>query len=201
MKRILLALLGVAMLASTAMAAAVTSVSWTIGVSFSAFTIDLTALPGDTMTSSFGTVSANNVIFSNFTSGQPRSTIKNNGSGTISYTALATIAGGWTLAAAPGANIATLQGIFTKAVTLADDPANGLTLAAGNFQANDILTGTAQTATANILGDDNDTTTPVIKGNNVDPTNSTRNLRYRFQAPTSATITVPQTITVTIGAV
>jgi hypothetical protein len=197
MKRILLALLGVAMLAGSA-SAALTSINWTIGVSYSAFTIDLAATG---LTASFGTVSANQIVPSNFGGGQPRSTITNNGSGTISYTALATIAGGWSLASNTGsANAACLQGIFTRALPIAEDPA-GMTLATTMVQANDVLNGSAKTATNSVLADDAESNTIAVKGGSVDPTNSTRSMRYIFWAPASVSVTTPQTITVTIGAV
>jgi hypothetical protein len=200
MKRILLALLGVAMfagLASSAMAATA-SISWTIGVSYSANSIDLAATG---LTANFGIVSANQIVYSNFGQGQPRSTIQNNGSGTIAYTVRANTTTGWALGAAPGVDTAELQGIFTGALLPSDTGADAtsVTLTAAMFQANDVLTGSTQVATANIFADDN-ATNVLLKGYAVDPTLSSRSLRYKFTAPSSVVATGPTSINVTIGA-
>ena len=91
-----------------------------------------------------------------------------------------------TSAAAPGANIYTMSGLFCGA---ADAPGGT------DFNAEDVLTTATQTSTATIFGyGGSDDGVSVGASSSVD-------LWLEFLAPTSSGSFVEQTITVTVGAV
>ncbi len=173
------------------------SLDYTITVRVASDPIDL---QGITDTVSFGVVGFGQSVLSNGPGGQPRSTINNDGYATINYTARAEITSGlWTLGSTPGNNTAVLYGIFTQAVTPADDAVAGRYVASGDFGTEDRLTGSAKTATATILAQDSESNVE-MKGYNVFSTQSFRSLRYRLDTPTSGDMN-QQVITITIGAV
>jgi hypothetical protein len=213
MKRILLALLGVAMLAglaSSAFAAAALTQNWTITVSVSGDPVDLQG--GGTVGLTFGVVAVAGNTVSNQAGGNPRCTVNNAGYASLDYTVLANVTN-WTLgttlagATGPANNQAVLAGLFTAAVTATEAafPA-GRDLTVADFGNEDTLGAAAKTATTDILGRNNAlpgaADADIVKGFNVAPTASTRSLRFLFEAPTtvSGAGIGSQTITVTIGA-
>jgi hypothetical protein len=209
MKRILLALMGVAMLAGVASAATVmqgNDVLWNITVSFNANAI---LLDGIVDAQTFGIIppspsaAAPHSTFSNFTGGTPRCTVDNLGYATISYQVSATIGPNWTLGNTPSAlaaNQPVLYGIFTRALPTAENAA-GIDLSAGIFGGEDIITATVNTATASVLAEDSESNTILVKGNAVDPTNSSRSLRFRLDSPLAGSNPATQTIVVNISAI
>lgn len=92
----------------------------------------------------------------------------------------------WTAGDTPGNNVYVLKGLF---VGSSDSPS------ITHFKSDDVITTTPQGATSNRFGD------TAMSANGVSvPINDARYLWFQFQAPTSTSVTTPQTITVTIGA-
>lgn len=158
MKRILLALAGLALLAgltTSAMAAGVTTLTFGITVSVSANDIDLSGVTSDVP---WGVVPPGLPALANLASGNPRSTVAQNGFGTIYLSVSASVqaesAGNtnWALVTTgvPGTamtaiNTCRLSGVFTAPLTTADAPSNpafAWNLTVADFAAN---TGTGST--------------------------------------------------------
>lgn len=114
-------------------------------------------------------------------------TASNDGNVDEDFTLKLTNPASWTAAAAPGADIYVLSGLFCDS---ADAPGSG------DFGADDILTTSTQTATAAVFGyaGGTDDGASVSAGSSVD-------LWLEFIAPTSSSDFSEQTITVTVGAV
>ncbi|HEY8240035.1 MAG TPA: hypothetical protein VIH35_01250 [Kiritimatiellia bacterium] len=183
-------------LAATAQAQTLT-LAYPITVSVASDPINLS---GITDPVSFGIVGFNTTNLSNYTGGQPRSTVQNNGYATVDYTARAAVSGGWTIGTAPGANVATFYGIFTQALTSNDNPTAGRNVAAADFAVEDRLNSNTaiRASTTNLAR--NAETAAETNGKDVFTTQSIRSMRYRLDSPTSGS-TAAQTITVTIGAI
>lgn len=114
-------------------------------------------------------------------------TVTNDGNVDEDFTLELTNPADWTAGAAPGADVFVLSGIFCAA---ADAPA------AADFNADDVLTTTTQTATAAVFGyaGGSDDGAAVAASSSVD-------LWLEFAAPTSSGSFTQQTIVVTVGAV
>jgi hypothetical protein len=200
MKKIIVAMMG--MLTGMALTASAQgpnlTLDFTINVSVASDPINL---QGVTEAVSFGVVGFNTTNLSNNAGGQPRSTVNNAGYASVDYTARAEITmGDWTLGTTPGNNTAVLYGIFTQAVTPADDAQAGRNVAVADFSSEDrLINGVVTRATDTILAQNSEDGVE-IKGNNVATTQSFRSLRYRLDTPTGGDMN-PQTITITIGAV
>lgn len=206
MRRTLLAVLAVAMIAGMAtqvMAAPVqgTELTFPITVSFNADSILL--WNDGTSLASWGIVGASQNIFSNQTGGQIRHSVEQRGYSTIDFKARAavtTVGTAWTLGATLGSaasNQAVVAGIFTEALE------TGRTLVLADFANNDVLGATDIVATTNVLARDGAGDPEAIKGYHVPDVPggyAMRSLRYLLQTPTADTTGIQQTITITIGA-
>jgi hypothetical protein len=114
-------------------------------------------------------------------------TVSNDGNVDEDFTLKLTNPSAWTAAAAAGADVYALSGLFC---------AGGDAPGGGDFGADDVLTTTTQTSTAAVFGyaGGSDDGVSVGAGSSVD-------LWLEFAAPTSSTDFTEQTITVTVGAV
>jgi hypothetical protein len=114
-------------------------------------------------------------------------TVTNDGNVDEDFTLELTDPAAWTSAAAPGADIYTMSGLYCGG---GDAPGGA------DFGAEDVLTTATQTATATIFGYAGGSADGVSVG-----AGSSVDLWLEFQAPTSSSSFVEQTITVTVGAV
>ncbi len=114
-------------------------------------------------------------------------TATNDGNVDEDFTLRLTDPAAWTAGATAGADVYVLSGLFCGA---ADAPGDG------DFNADDVLTTSAQTATATIFGyaGGSDDGVLVAPGSSVD-------VWLEFDAPTSSTNFTEQVITVTVGAI
>jgi len=114
-------------------------------------------------------------------------TVTNDGNVDEDFTLKLTDPSAWTAGATAGADVYVMSGLFCAS---ADAPGGS------DFQADDVLTTTTQTATSAVFGyvGGSDDGVAVPAGNSVD-------LWLEFQAPTSTTNFTQQTIVVTVGAV
>lgn len=114
-------------------------------------------------------------------------TVTNDGNVDEDFTLMLTDPTAWTAGASAGADVYVLSALFCGA---ADAPASG------DFNAEDVLTTSAQTSTGAIFGYAGGTAdgVAVTAGSGVD-------LWLEFDAPTSSSDFTEQTITVTVGAV
>jgi hypothetical protein len=114
-------------------------------------------------------------------------TVTNDGNVDEDFTLELTDPAAWTSGAAPGADVYTMSGLFCGA---GDAPGGA------DFEAADVITTATQTATATIFG---------YAGGSADGVSvsaaSSVDLWLEFQAPTSSSSFIEQTITVTVGAV
>ncbi|OGV42511.1 MAG: hypothetical protein A2X46_04375 [Lentisphaerae bacterium GWF2_57_35] len=196
MKKFIAGMMVLAGVASLTASAQNLTLDFPVTVSVASDAIDL---QGVQLPTSFGIIGFNTTNLSNNAGGQPRATVNNVGYAAVDYTASAAVLGTWTLGTAPAQNTAVLYGIFTQAVTPADNAETGRSVAESDFGPEDRLSGVALRATASALAQDSETAAET-KGNNVYTTQSFRSLRYRLDAPTDGA-TDEQTIVVTIGAV
>lgn len=130
----------------------------------------------------------------------PRITVRNNGSTNEDYLIRVTSAsGGWTLVTStPGANEYRLSALFHQFDAL---PSTGTY----EFQANDVLSGSYQTASNSVFFNEGEThTTANIKGFNVPVFNgdfsNERNVFFRFDAPSSNTTDTAATSHISLSA-
>ncbi len=203
MKRILLALLAVGMVSGISMAATDT-MNFPITVQIG-YAIDLVATNAEV---NWGSVQPGAASFSQLASGQPRSTVDQMGYATIHYhvtagvaSAVTWTANAWTLVSTVPAvaNEARLSGVFTAPLTVADAPANpdfAHDLVVGDFAADDVITGTLNSASATNLCRTGELMQ--FRGYNVSSSNASRSLRYMLDAPITGSYDNQQRITVTI---
>jgi hypothetical protein len=114
-------------------------------------------------------------------------TVTNDGNVDEDFTLELTDPAAWTSAAAPGPDIFTMSGLFCGA---GDAPGGA------DFNAEDVITTAAQTSTAAVFG----YAAGSADGVSVAPSSSV-DIWLEFQAPTSSSSFVEQTIVVTVGAV
>jgi hypothetical protein len=114
-------------------------------------------------------------------------TVTNDGNVDEDFTLKLTDPAAWTSGASPGADAFTMSGLFCGA---ADAPGGT------DFNAEDVMTTSAQTATANVFGYAGGSSDGVSVA-----ASSAVDLWLEFQAPTSSSSFTQQTITVTVGAV
>jgi len=212
MKRILLALLGVAMLmglASVSMAAT-SELFWNITVSVASDPIDLTRDPLDTGIQTWGPLNYNTEYFSNNADGNPRMTLSNIGYATIDYSAYVTAtANNWGFNGplgvgngGNGADTCVLAGVFCEPlVNTSPNPVFNHSLVLADFGNEDIMNNGLKFA---------DDITPLVYTRpgedaqflpyNVPSNLSTRNLRLYILTPTFPSATTSAVLHIVIGA-
>ncbi len=145
-------------------------------------TIDVTVTIQNLSISTTGPIAYGVVATSSTTVSASASTVTNDGNVTETYDVKLTDPAGWTAtAAAPGAETYRLSAQFNAA-----QPTGG------SFAADHDLTTTDQTSSATIFAGDQ-------TGLSV-AASAARSLWFKFEAPTSTTVTTEQTITVTLTA-
>ena len=145
-------------------------------------TISVTVTIQNLSVSATGPIAFGTVLASSTTVSSAASTVTNDGNVTETYDLKLTNPGGWTAtSAAPGAETYRLSAQFNAAAPTAV-----------SFAANHDLTTADQTSSATIFAGDQ-TGLSVAAA-------ATRSLWFKFEAPTSTTVTTQQTITVTVTA-
>ena len=214
MKRTLIALLGLALIAgfATSAFAATTELVWDISVTLNDNPIDLNRAGTDDGTRNWGAQQPDNDVFSSLSEGNPRLTLDNQGYATIDYgasVAATTWAFGTTLGDT-AVDQCVLAGVFTRPLGVGETPAPGdpvyeRDLGIGDFGDEDVLGGTTvygDDATPNVLavndtGSDDDAL--FFKPYNCSSDLSERSLRFLLQTPATGSA-ASETLTVTVTA-
>ena len=145
-------------------------------------TINVTVTIQNLSVSATGPIAFGTVIASSTTVSSDSSHVINDGNVTETYDVLLTNPGGWTaVASAPGAEEYRLSAQF-----------NGSEPTGVSFGANHDLTTSDQTSSATIFAGDQTGLSVAASG--------ARYLWFKFEAPSSTTVTTPQTIVVTVTA-
>ena len=145
-------------------------------------TIDVTVTIQNLSVSATGPIAYGTVVASSETVSGSASTVTNDGNVTETYALKLTDPGGWTATSgAPGSETYRLSAQFNSA-----EPT------AVSFGADHDLTTSDQTCSGTIFAGDETGLSVAATG--------TRSLWFKFEAPTSTTVTTEQTITVTITA-
>ena len=145
-------------------------------------TIDVTVTIQNLSVSATGPIAFGTVLTSSTTVSASASTVTNDGNVTETYDLKLTNPGGWTATAgAPGSETYRLSAQFNAAAPTAV-----------SFAADHDLTTADQTSSATIFAGDQTGLSVAASG--------ARSLWFKFEAPTSTTVTTQQTITVTLTA-
>jgi len=143
-------------------------------------TIDVTVTIQNLSVTATGPIAFGTVVASSVTVDSDSSHVVNDGNVTETYDLKLTNPGGWT-AGTPASEVYRLSAMFNS-----DEPGSG------DFGSEDALTTSDQTCTATIFAGDQTGLSVAVDG--------ARYLWFKFEAPTSTSVTTEQTIVITITA-